>query len=85
MSRILVLKGFYRGPQVDLLGPRGAGLAEAGNDRVSDGARRNHGFLRPIGFSGTEPGGVDLAVNDDVDDVDTFGMKLSGQRLAEHA
>ena len=39
----------------------------------------------PIGLPGTEPGVVDLPVDDHMHDVYPFRVKLARERLAEHA
>jgi len=78
MFRIAWLERLNKRPQIDLVRPCSARLAQAGNDRVSDRARRDNSFAWATGFPRTEPRSIDLSVDDDMYDVDTFGMELSG-------
>ena len=72
MSRIEWLERLDKRPQIDLMRPCSARLAQAGNDSVSDRAWWDDRFARAIGFSRTEPRRIDLTVDDDMHDVDTF-------------
>src|SRR6266508_3737885 len=68
------LKAFDRRPNIDLVGPGRWRLPQARDDRIGDGAGWNDAFHGPVGPPFSKSRCVDLAVDDNVNDMNSLGM-----------
>src|SRR5688500_8315777 len=67
------------------MAPCVARLFESINHSVRYGIRWYQSFAAALGIARPQLRGVDLAIDNDMNDMDPLRVKLAGQRLAKHA